>query len=217
MLADLADLFRYVLDRAAADAVPLKDELEFAKSYLDLEAHRFHDRLDVRYDIDAPEDALDVRVPPIILQPLVENAIKHGISPSEDGGTISVSVTRESAARLASLPATQADGRPDDEPSANGGGQPEGPPNGPVDGDLLRVEVLDTGIGPDDSFEPGPVGSSNHAGRVLPSGNGAASSDGVGLTNTNRRLLHHFGSLARLYAEPVSPNGFRVWFHLPHI
>lgn len=215
MLADLADLFRYALDRADEDAVPLKDELDFAKSYLDLEAHRFHDRLDIRYDINAPDDALDVRVPPIILQPLVENAIKHGISPSEDGGTICVSVTQASAADLASRPAKQADGPSDDEPSGNGQGRPEEPRSGTLDGDLLRVEVFDTGVGPDDSFAPGPVGSSDHAGSALPPKNGNASSDGVGLTNTNRRLLHAFGPIARLHAEPVSPHGFRVWFHLP--
>ena len=208
MLADLADLFRYILDRADDDAVPLKNELKFAKSYLDLEAHRFHDRLDVRYDIDVPDDALDVRVPPIILQPLVENAIKHGISPSEDGGTISVSVSP------ASTKATQADNRSDEGPSATGPGRTDVPRNGTLDEDLLRIEVTDTGVGPDDSFESGPVGS-NDARSGLPPNTGNASSDGVGLTNTNRRLLHAFGPLARLHAEPVSPHGFRVWFHLP--
>lgn len=93
MIAKLADLLRYALDRADRDRVPLREEIDFARRYLDLERHRFSDRLDAQVQVDAPEDALDRPVPPMILQPLVENALRHGIAPSEDGGTVRLELT----------------------------------------------------------------------------------------------------------------------------
>lgn len=92
MIAQLADLLRYALAGSQRDLVPLRDELRFAKSYLDLEAHRFSDRLQVTIDLCVDEEALDVRVPPMVLHPLVENAVKHGIAPSETGGTITLRI-----------------------------------------------------------------------------------------------------------------------------
>ena len=95
MIAQLAELLRYVLDGTRHDLVPLRDELRFARSYLDLEAHRFSDRLHVDVDVEIDEAALDTPVPPMTLQPLVENAIKHGIAPSEAGGSITLRLTPE--------------------------------------------------------------------------------------------------------------------------
>ena len=94
MIADLAHLLRYALDTTNRDRVPLRDELDVARAYLDLEARRFSDRLCVQYDIEPDGDALDTRVPPMIVQPLVENAIKHGIAPRADGGTVTLHVAR---------------------------------------------------------------------------------------------------------------------------
>ena len=94
MIADLAHLLRYALDSTDCDRVPLRDELDMARAYLDLEARRFSDRLSVTYAIDPSDDALGTPVPPMILQPLVENAIKHGIAPQADGGTVTLETER---------------------------------------------------------------------------------------------------------------------------
>lgn len=91
MIADLADLFRYQLKASREDYVPLKDELQFVKQYLDLEKKRFEDRLSI--EIDVPENLLDRPVPPMVLQPIVENALKHGIAPLVDGGKVTIKIT----------------------------------------------------------------------------------------------------------------------------
>jgi two-component system, LytTR family, sensor kinase len=86
MVSRLGDLLRAALDSSDTQEVPLRDELKFLERYLDIERTRFGDRLTVRMDI-APE-ALDAQVPNLILQPLVENAIKHGIEPCSKPGRI---------------------------------------------------------------------------------------------------------------------------------
>ncbi len=91
MIADLAGLLRHALDSArGGPLIPLRDELDFARAYLDLERRRFCDRLRVAYDVD--EAALDTPVPPMVLQPLVENAVRHGIAPAEAGGTVTLRI-----------------------------------------------------------------------------------------------------------------------------
>jgi len=92
MIAQLADLLRYALDGTRRDLVPLRDELRFVTAYLDLEAHRFSDRLEVTVDVQVDDAALDTPVPPMVLHPLVENAVQHGIAPSEAGGTITLRI-----------------------------------------------------------------------------------------------------------------------------
>ena len=77
MISRLSDLLRLTFDRSGAPRVSLQEELEFLQKYLEIEQTRFHDRLSVRFDIDP--DTLDAEVPRLILQPLVENAIKHGV------------------------------------------------------------------------------------------------------------------------------------------
>ena len=92
-LGQLAELLRYVLDskRGARDQVTLADELGFVRAYLALEMLRFGDRLRVETSVD--EEALDFAVPSLTLQPLVENAIKHAVSPRADGGRVQLSAT----------------------------------------------------------------------------------------------------------------------------
>jgi len=90
--AGLGDLLRRMLEGASQQEAPLKQELEFIKSYLAIEQIRFQDRLRVDFSID-PE-VLDARVPHLILQPLVENAIRHGIAPHLFAGMVSVSAKR---------------------------------------------------------------------------------------------------------------------------
>ena len=93
MLAVLSDLLRMTLDDQGAQEVSLKQELEFLERYLELEQIRFQDRLQVQLDI-APE-TLDARIPNLILQPLVENAIRHGIARAVAGGQVHVRACRE--------------------------------------------------------------------------------------------------------------------------
>lgn len=96
---DLADLFRASL--AGADhQVQLDEEIEIAQRYLHIEQLRLGDRLKVEWDLDdVPGDAL---VPPLVLQPLLENAIYHGIEPCQNGGTIQI-IGRIAGKRLAIL------------------------------------------------------------------------------------------------------------------
>lgn len=95
MIAKLSDLLRYALDGADRTAVPLRKEVDFARRYLALETHRFSDRLNTKVEVSAPDNILDTPVPPMILQPLVENALRHGIAPSEEGGTVAVTVSAD--------------------------------------------------------------------------------------------------------------------------
>ncbi len=85
---DLSDLFRASLD-SVDERATLGAELTLARRYLNIEALRLGDRLAVEWDMDALP--LDVKVPPLILQPLLENAIYHGIEPLPGGGTIRIS------------------------------------------------------------------------------------------------------------------------------
>lgn len=95
MIAKLADMMRYALDSTDRDLVSLRDEIGFVRQYLALERHRFSDRLDAEVDVDVGEEELDRSVPPMVLQPLLENALRHGIAPSEEGGTVRLIVTTE--------------------------------------------------------------------------------------------------------------------------
>lgn len=90
MIAQLSDLFRYQLKASREDYVTLEEELEFVNNYLKLEQMRFEDRLQI--NIDVPSNLLSRKIPPMILQPLVENSVKHGISPLLNGGRIDIIV-----------------------------------------------------------------------------------------------------------------------------
>jgi two-component system LytT family sensor kinase len=92
VVAGLGDLLRRVLDGAQTTEVPLKQELEFVRGYLDIERVRFPDRL--RFTIEADPDTLDAAVPQLLLQPLVENAVRHGVAPRERGGQIIIGARR---------------------------------------------------------------------------------------------------------------------------
>jgi two-component system, LytTR family, sensor kinase len=93
MVARLGDLLRLTLDNQGVEEVSLKEELEFLQKYLEIEQTRFHDRLTVELDVDPA--SLDARLPNLLLQPLVENAIKHGVSARPGAGRIEISARRE--------------------------------------------------------------------------------------------------------------------------
>ena len=89
MITNLSELLRLSLASDQGQEIPLREEIDFLKLYLEIERVRFHDRLAVEMSFE-PE-TMDAAVPCLILQPLVENAIRHGIARTADGGRVSVS------------------------------------------------------------------------------------------------------------------------------
>ena len=114
VLEDLAQLFRVALADAGA-SVPLGEEIDLARRYLDIEQVRFGTRLAVHWDVD-PE-CNDARVPPLVLQPLVENAVRHGVEPLPGGGWVRVEAARRRGQVLVTV-----SNRVGDEPGAPGHG-----------------------------------------------------------------------------------------------
>jgi len=94
MISRLSDFLRMTLDAGEVTQISVAEELDFVSRYVEIQALRFGDRLNVK--IEADPQVLGARVPVLILQPLVENAVKHGILPSETGGTITVRVVDDS-------------------------------------------------------------------------------------------------------------------------
>ena len=127
----LAEIFRYLL-KGGEGLIPLERELEIVRAYLEIESLRLGERLAWR--VEAPEEALRVMIPVLSLQPLVENAVRHGVAPFERKGEVCVSARIEAG--------------------------------------LCRIEVSDTGDGPDPASRP----------------------EGIGLDNVRRRLALHFGA-----------------------
>lgn len=93
MTIHLAKVFRHVLNNSDRQMITVGEELEFLSAYLEIEAMRFDDRLSVRFDIDAAAAA--ECVPSLILQPVVENALKHGLARKIGLGALQISVGRE--------------------------------------------------------------------------------------------------------------------------
>ena len=93
MLERLADMLRAAFDDMQEPDVSLGREVELAEAYLGIEQVRFADRL--RVSVDVPESLRALRVPPLLLQPLVENAIKHGVAPFSDPGEVSIRAARD--------------------------------------------------------------------------------------------------------------------------
>jgi len=93
MLERLSDLLRLTLDRVGTQHVSLKDELDFLRKYLEIEKTRFGERLQVHMEVEL--DTLDAAVPNLVLQPIVENALRHGIGPKIGGGRVDISARRE--------------------------------------------------------------------------------------------------------------------------
>jgi LytS/YehU family sensor histidine kinase len=92
-VTQLSDLMRYALQSNQVDLVVLASEVRAVQDYLALERIRFNERLRVTWDIAA--GALDLRVPPMLLQTLVENALKHGIAHLPQGGEVAISARRQ--------------------------------------------------------------------------------------------------------------------------
>ena len=98
MVLQLADFLRLTLQNTGKQEVSLREEFEFLETYLQIEKTRFQDRLSIHFRIRS--EVLDARVPNLILQPLVENAIRHGIARDRNAGRIEVSATHEAGMLL---------------------------------------------------------------------------------------------------------------------
>ncbi len=92
MLVLLSDILRRLLQQGATQEVPLRDEVAVLSRYLEIQQLRFEDRLRVDWDVDA--GVLDARVPHLVLQPLVENAIRHGVSMRSAAGVLRIRARR---------------------------------------------------------------------------------------------------------------------------
>jgi hypothetical protein len=94
MISRLGDFLRMTLEASPEEMVPLRKELAFIRAYLAIEQVRFQDRL--KLDLELPGELLDLHVPGFILQPLVENALKHGLADRPQGGTLRLRAHRDS-------------------------------------------------------------------------------------------------------------------------
>jgi hypothetical protein len=154
MLGHLNAILKSTLKRTTPEKVPLSQELEVVENYLAIEQVRFADRL--RIEIKVEPAALDSLVPCFLLQPIVENAIRHGIAHCESNGLVEATARR--------------------------------------DGNLLRLEVRDTGAGRSGAAKPG---------------------NGIGLKNTRERLAHFYNDGYVMKAQPSS-SGFEVAIAIPY-
>jgi two-component system LytT family sensor kinase len=101
MIAGLGDLLRRVLNDSGRQLVPLGEEVEFLRSYIAIQSMRFGDRLKVA--VNVPRELFGAQIPPLILQPVVENAIVHGVSKRIEGGTICVTAREQHGALFLSV------------------------------------------------------------------------------------------------------------------
>jgi two-component system, LytTR family, sensor kinase len=98
MIARLSDLLRKSLEKSKTDFIPLYQELEMVSSYMDIQQVRFRERL--KFFLQVDPEVNDVLVPSFFLQPLIENAVMHGIEPSHENGEIRLSISKTEDNRL---------------------------------------------------------------------------------------------------------------------
>jgi len=157
MMSKLSHLLRVSLEHTDRDRVPMRQELQFTESYLEIMRSRFQDRLSYQLEVD--EKVLDAFVPAFLLQPLVENAIKHGDSGQGEPLQVTLAAYKE--------------------------------------GEGVAVEVKDNG--------PGNIENSDEV------------TEGLGLSNTRRRLEGLYGDNHRFEVGNLPGGGFgtKVWIPLP--
>ena len=156
VVSSLGDLLRSSLDHTARQEIPLREELTFVQRYLDIQRARFRQRLTV--DVDIAEGIDDALVPSLVLQPLVENAIRHGIEPQADGGRVWIKARRIGDAVVLSV---ANEGIPNDSPTDARG-------NGSRGVGLSNVEArLGQLYGPSHVFRAAWDGNGNRAHRFV--------------------------------------------------
>jgi sensor histidine kinase YesM len=147
MLVDLIHYLRTSLSRTLPDPVTLDQEIDMIKAYLNIQKIRMGERL--HFKIELSDEVRKYPFPPMLLQPLVENAVKHGLEPKVEGGEIMIKAVEE--------------------------------------GNLIRIEVMDTGLG-FSSFDK----------------------TGMGIGNVRERIKLLYGEKGRLIFEENKPNGVRA-------
>ena len=152
MLVDLIHYLRTSLSRTFPDSITLDQEIDMIKAYLNIQKIRMGERL--RFKIELPDAVRKHPFPPMLLQPLVENALNHGLEPKMEGGEIMIKAMEKD--------------------------------------DLIRVEVMDTGLG-FSSFEK----------------------TGVGIGNVRERIKLLYGEKGRFILEENHPNGVRAIIEVP--
>jgi len=152
MLMDLIHYLRTSLSRTLHDPITLDQEIDMIKAYLNIQKIRMGDRL--RFKIELPDAVRKHPFPPMLLQPLVENAVKHGLEPKMEGGEIMIKAMEEE--------------------------------------DLIRIEVMDTGLGFSSFHETG-----------------------VGIGNVKERIQLLYGEKGRLIIEENKPSGVRAIIEVP--
>jgi LytS/YehU family sensor histidine kinase len=152
MLLDLTQYLRTSLSRTLPEKTTLDQEIKMIKAYLNIQKIRMDERLN--FKIDVPDALRQQSFPPMLLQPLVENAVKHGLEPKIEGGEIIIKALEEN--------------------------------------ELLRVEIMDDGLGFSDFNK-----------------------SGVGIVNVRERLALLFGEKGRLMIEEKEPHGVRAIIEVP--
>jgi hypothetical protein len=185
-LMSLSDLLRLALSQSEKQEVPLREEMQLVQRYLDIQQTRFGDKLRVEEEIEPA--ALDCLVPSLLLQPLVENAIRHGIEPAENSGKVRLTA-RRSNGRLA---LTVED---------NGVGLPR-----------AAIEL------PPATVTDATVNGNSHAlapAAPLRANTSVGSGTGIGLANLRSRLEVLYGSQHKLDLSPCAEGGVIVDVEIP--
>ena len=183
MIARLGDLLRLVLARTERHEVSLAEELEIVDAYLAIERSRFRGRLETSIDVD--RSAWDVRVPTLSVQPLVENAVRHGVE--RDGGAGMVLLRARVENGTLSVSVTD-DGRGSATPS-----------------ELPRSGVT----------SPSPEEADRSGGRRPEQREPRAEREGIGLANTRSRLTELYGERASLELSALPEGGTRAVLRVP--
>ena len=191
-LMSLSDLLRLTLNQSDKQEVTLREELQCVHHYLEIQQTRFGDRLRFEQDIQAA--TLDCLVPTLLFQPLVENAIRHGIEPSEQSGLVRL-IAREQQGRL--VMSVEDDGIGLD-PRKNSSA-PEGT------GRLFGFSAPK--VDPDPAGTTAPAPGMNHA--------APTAGTGIGLSNLRARLEALYGSSYKLELNPRAGNGVAALVEIP--
>jgi len=182
----LSGLLRRSLSADDRSTVPLEEELDFVRAYVALQRYRFGDRLEVEWDV-APE-ALDVPVPGFTLQPLVENAIRHGLQLEDEPGRVRIRAGR-AGDRLSLV--VEDNGR------------------GPGDSGTEAQDAADADL-PGDSHEWVADGPPDER-----AGSSRGSGTGIGLANLRARIRELYGDRGRVRVERRDTGGTRVRVEVP--
>ena len=153
MLEDLIHYLRTSLSKTREDTTTIGQEMEMIRAYMNIFKVRMGDRL--RYKVDVPDSISDIPFPPMLIQPLVENSIKHGLEPKIEGGEVFI--------------------------------------RGEENEEILRLEIVDTGVGFYEESDPG-----------------------TGLSNIRERLQSIYGDKGRLILEENRPCGLRAIIEVPN-